>query len=374
MHSLPPDLVRTYTTQLYKEYDNLLFQRRVTLSRPVIEIRDIGQKWGEWNSHIRVIRLHLRLIREHSWDVVLEVLKHEVAHQFVSESQPEGRTERPHGEKFAHACATFGVADWAKAACGDLPTHIPGWKDRVLSEPEEKLFKKVEKLLALAGSTNEHEACSAMARVREMYAKYHLNEAKRGASSEHAYVHLGLKRKRIPRTDSVICSILTEFFFVKVIHLDLYDSEDLCEYKTTEVMGTCPNLLMAEYVYVFLVQQLESLWNNFRLETGTPARSRNAYQLGVLNGFRDKLKSERSLETLGNDLGFQASDSKALVKVIEDATESYYHSRYPRVSNRRWNTLRADPRCYHAGKEEGRRLTLNRPVEKSGGFGGFLRQ
>ena len=63
-------------------------------------------------------------------------------------------------------CRRLGVATWASSASCDLPPEIPDWHQRVLTSEEERLLNRAEKLLALAESSNEHEAALAVERVR----------------------------------------------------------------------------------------------------------------------------------------------------------------------------------------------------------------
>ena len=70
----------------------------------------------------------------------------------------------------------MGLPEWATAAAGSLPDEIPNWRNSSLTDEEKRLLEKTSKLLALAQSDNEHEAQLAMQRVRELYAKYNLDQ------------------------------------------------------------------------------------------------------------------------------------------------------------------------------------------------------
>lgn len=358
-----------WTNQLYREYDNVLYQYGVRLSRPLIRITDHASIWGAWDAKLRCISIARRLIELHSWDIVVEILKHEMAHQWVSDHY--GDVGLPHGERFITACRRLGVADWAARATGELPETIEHWKDRALAPEEEKLLKRAEKLLALATSANEHEALLAMQRVRELYARYNIERLRAGLRDGMVYLVVTRRQKRTSQAESMIFSLLTQFFFVKVVMGSRYDAKDCCEYRIAELMGTRQNVLMAEYVYHFLWNQSQLLWGSYRRQTKSGGSGRASFVLGVLVGFRDKLaKQDSPAVTVSPDLS--PSDARALVVQGDAELEAWVAQRYPRLSSRRFSTSYADNGSFAAGHSEGRRLTLNRPIERSDGVQGRL--
>jgi len=233
-------ILRTWTDRLYSEYEDILYQYNLRLLKPVIRIEPLGRDWGNWNPETRSITLAHRLIEQHPWDIVVEVLKHEMAHQLADERV--GGYESAHGVIFRDACRMLGVANWAASAACELPPEIPNWRQRVLTSEEVRLLNRAEKLLALAESSNEHEAALAVERVRQLYAKYNLERL--AAGSESAYVHcIILRRRRIESDDSAIFAILTAHFLVRAVFTSLYDARDLCEYRVVELLGGHENVL-----------------------------------------------------------------------------------------------------------------------------------
>jgi len=95
-------LRRAWTLQCYKEHENICWKCRIDISTPVIEIVEAKSFWGYWHHNLGsgTIKLSLNLINEHSWDVVINILKHEMAHQIVTELF-DGKNN--HGELFQRA-------------------------------------------------------------------------------------------------------------------------------------------------------------------------------------------------------------------------------------------------------------------------------
>ncbi|HEY0192228.1 MAG TPA: hypothetical protein VGC42_14000, partial [Kofleriaceae bacterium] len=104
--------------------------------------------------------------------------------------------------------------------------------------------------------------------------------------------------------------------------------------------------------YAFLLATSERLWaenrHDARVRNG---RDRLAYQSGVINGFREKLLSERK------DL-----KETGLVWVGDGDLDRFYRARHPRITTRR-HTVRLNG-AHAAGREAGRNVVLHKPVER----------
>ncbi len=357
------DIQRAWTEKLYKEYDNVLFHYRLRLKPPVIRVAELTGSHGLWSAMTRTLTISHLLIERYPWDVVIEVLKHEMAHQVVSEVFGGGPF---HDADFKRACAMLGVADWAASATGQLPHEIPQWKHRSLSEEEEKLLKRVEKLLSLAESSNEYEAALAMQRVQHLYAKYNLERIESRRQTSHVYAIINRKTRRIEAAESMIYSILADHFFVRVIYSTLYDAKDRCDYKVGELMGTPENVAMAEYVFHFLWNKVQSFWKDFSKRTGKGAASRRSYMLGVMSGFRDKLR-QADQTPAGSTV---TSEIRALIKAADRELEEYVSYRHPKLTSRRWGGGRGDQGSFNAGVRDGGTITIHRGITtRSGNLG-----
>jgi len=354
------ELRRQWIKRLYLEYDYFCQEYRLRMRQPLIRVESLQSKWGTWDPSIRTITINSELIKRHPWDTVLEILKHEMAHQMVSEMR---YTSRPHGLDFLEACRILRVAKWATGASGAISDEEPGWNDRVLGAEDEKLLRRVEKLLSLANSSNEHEALLAMQRVQEIYARHNLGRLRTHQEAALVTLTINLRKKRIDRLVSTICLILGEHFFVRVIFGHIYDAKDLCDYRSVELIGTRANVLMAEYVYQFLREKLDFLWDRYRQRSGVDGRARQDYMLGLLTGFRKKL-TDGTDEVMGSAAGELApEETKALVALGSREVDEFVRYRYPRLGRRRWSTGYSDQESYAAGVEEGGRIVLNKPLE-----------
>jgi len=346
--------IRAWIAQLEKEYDHLCFAYRSRLRRPVIQLAEEKERWGHWDPLTRTLTLAFRLIENHPWAVVIEILKHEMAHQWVSEKDG---SDEGHGYLFHEACERFGVAPWARRAVFDPSFPLKAWVTEHLDPETQRLQGRVEKLLALAQSTNSFEAEAAMQKVQELYARYNLNSLEATTIPDFITREISTGKKRIERHHFLIASILNDHFFVKVIHTTQFCPKQLANLKMIELLGRRANVEMAEYVYHFLANQIQLRWKLYRSETGTTARGKSSYYFGLLTEFRKKLEeSEKRTETT------------SLVVTQDPRLTAFVKTRHPRlVSFGRGRGLR-DKDSFRAGQREGRRLTLHRPVTSAQGF------
>jgi Protein of unknown function (DUF2786)/SprT-like family len=365
---------RAWIQQLYQEHKDISWYHKVKLGPVVIQLMDSETRWGEWDRFFRCIKISRKLILEHSWEVVLEIFKHEMAHQYVNEQWPHVQ-ETAHGPLFKDACNRLGVANWARDAAGQIPKISPNLRHRMNGEDDKRLLIRVEKLLALAQSHNEHEALLAMQRVRELYARHDIETLKsKRVREDFDSLHVTSKKKKISRVESKILAIISDHFNVQVIQTQLFDARDCTKYRGAELLGRREHVLMAEYVFHFLIQQCQSIWMCHKKKARCHGSLKGSFQLGVLCGFDEKLKriSAQIQVDLAESLSSQV-ELKSLQKVEQREVQDYVAFKYPRIVTKTLGRGRVDSGSFAFGKNEGQKINLNKPVTSSRHFGGFLR-
>ncbi|RMG08300.1 MAG: DUF2786 domain-containing protein [Planctomycetota bacterium] len=319
------------------------------LRPPSIRLHEGERRWGSWDPARRLITIAKRQVLAYTWASVLETLKHEMAHQYVSEVL-DGDDEPPHGRLFREVCRKL-VADPAPRGDGGVSLLRPGGTGARASRDDARL-RRVHKLLALADNNpDEHEARTAFARAAELMLKYNIEaDCLRG---ERDYVHraLGKVSARVPHHHYLIASILQDFFFVQCVWVDSYDARRGKAGSLLEVLGTRANVEMAAYVHACLTRQCESLWQAYRTEHRIKdRRARRQYLDGLLSGFRRQLRSEQ-----------QRHQERGLVLVGDPGLARYFRRRHPRVRTTRLSaSARSEAR--EAGLAAGERLRLRKPL------------
>lgn len=335
--------------ELAREHDHLSwahFRRRL---RPVaFRLVDV-QVLGRWISAERTIEMSRKLCLEQSWGVVLEVLKHEMAHQFVDEVLGI-HDQTAHGPAFRDLCAKLGID--ARAA------GLPAAGSRTADE--ERILARIAKLLALAESDVEHEAQAATSAAQRLMLKYNLELAATRARRDYAFRHLGKPRTRVFEAERLLAVILQEHFFVEVIWVPVYVPELGRRATVLEACGTPANLDLAEYVHGFLAAAADRLFAEHRKKRGVPGTARKSFAAGLMAGFYAKLNDERKKQK-----------AEGLVWVGDADLHGFYRARHPRVQVARFASGGTSPER-ELGREAGRSLVLHRPVSE-GASGGPAR-
>jgi hypothetical protein len=271
------------------------------------------------------------------------VLEHEMAHQFVDEVL-RVRGETAHGETFRRVCAERGIDHRAAGAPTAASAAEGADADRVID--------RIRKLLALAGSPNQHEAEIAMRKAHELMLRHNIEVAATRAERSYEVRHLGDPSKRGTRVESEIAALLSELFFVKVIRVPVYLPREARSGLVYEIAGTHANVEMASHVWAFLLATAGRLWAENRHDSRVRGgRDRMIYQSGVIGGFRDKLLAERTgLKQTG------------LVWVGDGDLDRFYRARHPHMTTRR-HDVRVNG-AHAAGREAGRTVVLHKPVER----------
>lgn len=381
--------------ELYREYNHILHQHREHLRPAAIELFDSETHWGLWNPQTRIIQISRRLVREQPWFHVLGILRHEMAHQWVDEKirghvnvvphrghdlgDHDRVRERVHGVEFRMACARLGVpSPFAKSTC-DLTSTMLDWRTEKRDETTERMLEKVRKLLSLANSSNEHEALLAMNRVREIYAKYNLEQVQDMRqdvkSDEYVHLFLGDGKKQVQIHQRKIIGILVGHFFVQAIFGKMFNADTTEATSVVELIGTRENVLMADYVYNFLLQQTEFHLRETEKKVGRSLGriGRQSFRLGLLSGFENKLQS--AAENRSHERAESANlIVRALVQFEKDPhLKDYMRQVYPNLGTWRSSGHRIDRGVYSDGQIVGSSITLNRPVSGSdGNRGRFL--
>ncbi|MCC6647146.1 MAG: DUF2786 domain-containing protein [Polyangiaceae bacterium] len=305
------------------------------MKAPTFELSTAEGQLGGYRPAYRSISISERLVFGQPWLVVVEVLKHEMAHQYVSEVLKVS-DETAHGAAFADVCRRFSI----DARAAGMPE---------VEQEEERLRERVARLLALAESPNQHEAEAAMRAAQRLMLKHNLDTA--GARRDYVWKTLGTPTARVQEPDRYLATILCRHFFVEAIWAAVYDAAAERRKSVLEVCGTSSNVALAEYVYAFLRETAERLWRAHKRAHGLAFdRERRRFLSGVMLGFSEKLKAEQ-----------RESEQAGLVWQADADLQAYYRGRHPRVSTVTFG--RSGPSLAHAhGRVAGRGIELHRPV------------
>ena len=333
----------------YRDLNYGLFKGRLQPAQ--LELSDAGSRLGQWQRDTRTIELGRTFASTAGWGEVLEVLKHEMAHQYTAEilGDPD---PTPHGPAFQALCDKLGIdgrAAGRPTSSADAPSTVRPSEGEEDAAP--RVLQRIAKLLALAGSANQHEAELAMNEAQRLMLAYNIERA---ASHHYRFVHLGVPTGRVSEAERTLANVLGEHFFVEVIWVPVWRAQEGRRGSVLEVCGAPANLEMAGYVYDFLLRTANRLWDEHRrAQRIRSQRDRRTFVAGVIAGFKEKLDRQRT-----------AHQSRGLVWIGDADLTKYFRRRHPRI---RWTSYQSSTAstAHAEGRAAGRELTLHRPLASS---------
>jgi len=307
------------------------------LVAPTLHLVPYASRLGLWRRDTRTIEIARPFVLAEPWGAVVEVLKHEMAHQYVHEVLGESG-ETAHGPAFRATCARLGIDERASG--------VP--RGHTADAGEARSVQRIAKLLVLAESANRSEAEAAAAAAQRLMLKYNLEvHGKR----DYAHRHLGRPSGRVGEAERLLAMILGKHFFVEVIWVPVYRAAEGKRGSVLEICGTHANLAMAEYVHGYLLHAGEQLWEQHRRAHGVRGnRDRRTFLAGVMSGFAEKLARQTAV-----------NKEQGLVWVKDGELSDFLRRRHPYIRHVRHDGHRRNE-AFARGKEAGRALVLRKGV------------
>lgn len=304
------------------------------MSLPVFRLHHELDNLGRWTNDSREMSFSTQMVMKRPWSEVLEVLKHEMAHQYVHEIL-HVEDEAPHGPAFRSVCKTNGI--------DAAPRGTPG-ADKISAT--NHIVEKVRHLLELAKSSNEGEARNAADAAHNMMLKYNIELQEKNEERGYTTRYLGGLTGRIQKWMSELAHLLSKFYFVEVIWLDNYDPRTKKNGFELEIAGTEENVEMAEFVHEFLSRTALQAWDDkisdLSFKDDLERQFQRTYMLpGAPHTLQGQTVSARTNFLLGFMRGFKAQlvqmeakeTSEGLVLAKDVELERFYHERHPSIRN-----------------------------------------
>lgn len=298
---------------------------------------------GYFNLDFYELGFHERLMHL-SKEQLHDVIRHELAHYMLAiTKQHQGS---PHSPEFRAFCQRLGWGENVYRAAmqlEDVPSSFESGKSSV--------FRKVQKLMALSGSSNKNEAEQAMIKSQQLLLKHNIESIfLDDDENEKIFLKRIMKQKRENAKMRAIAKIL-ETYFVNIVFSKSKG------FIYLEILGSAVNLEIAEHVAEVLVVELEKLWDQAKNQyvnlKGMTAK--NSFFLGVARGYCDKihaLKKEYVCETVNALMIIEKKLSEAKNKV------------YPHLTMGR-SRANFCPESSAVGEKMGRSLQINSAIRSS---------
>jgi len=221
----------------------------------------------------------------------------------------------------------------------------------------DSLIDTIQRLLALSGSPNEHEAKLALAKAQELMLRHNLSMAEVQAADLHAKEWVeedAWSGKRSPWEQVFVANIIDKYFFAKCSTLKRRSNGETT--LTLRFFGNKENVAVAKHVFVYLSRTFRDLWEGYRRETKSGKGLARTFYHGVWAGFKLKLDIERAVEVA-------TEKSKNALVVISDELASAFADHHPDLKSERCTKVRHDSQAYNAGYRKGQAIKLHSAIE-----------
>lgn len=352
-----------WAAQLAREHRTISWRYGVNLTTPIINISSGKKTVGWWDDRKKTLSISDHLIKTEIWDVVLEVLKHEMAHQYVSEFYNNADN---HGKYFKTACKKLGVHPAFAVNSKEYYKKLQKFKGE-LPPDAQKMLKKVEKLMALGQSSNEAEAQAASRKANYLLNKYNLQKINtRDNNPDIKYLTICHKKKRIESIQRAILSVLKNYYYVSCLTSNTYNAQDDAVYKSIVLVGPKEALKVAEYVYHFLLCTGQGLWQNFKKENCAKRKDKLSFDMGFIAGIEHnhKIMFETSEIKINKNTSLPVKTVKALMAKNQKGNQIEVSRLFPKLRKVRYGKHQAASGAFKQGFQDGKNTHINKGMTR----------
>ncbi len=209
---------------------------------------------GFYDPTIYQIALNKNLMFKIDDDIIKNVLRHEIAHFLCHLFH--GNDIKAHGHEFKEIFSRY---QWDPSFS---KSQIMLDEVRPELEKDQKILEKVNKLLKLSQSSNEHEANLATIKANDLITKYNLESNLYHGDSKESDDTYVLRVASFTRKNSLhdgLYEVLQSFQVYPIFNQGRGGGY-------LEVVGTKVNVTVAEYMANYLTISLDVIWKNLKKE------------------------------------------------------------------------------------------------------------
>ena len=358
--ALQSALERRILQGLAAEWDNALWLLPESIRRfvkqPIFAIRDMPRKLGCWYPDRREIALNRDIVSSGRWDDVKEVLLHEMAHQ-VAHQGLQATSEPDHGQSFKRACRLLRANPAASGSYRPLNERLHHNEE---VNAGDRILIRIQKLMALAESSNANEAQAAMRKAHELISRHNVELIEQGIEQEYTSIFLGTPRLRHFREAYHLAHLLQDFYFVKGMWIQAWVMEKARMGRVLEISGSPKNVQIAAYVHDAVIRYIDTAWAEYRRGKGLNRYRKTDFAVGIIEGFTETLQMATAMNN---------NTASHLPACVEDhALVRYVDRRYPHVRSFSKKGPGHDAVVLADGNEKGRKLVIAKGISHSDGY------
>ena len=231
---------------------------------------------------------------------------------------------------------------------------------------------KIQKLLSLSKSPNEHEAAMALQKAQDLLKKYNLSmEEVFSFTADNVREDIVFCSKKIPRWLGWLATVIAEIFNVQVYKSCEFDRQAEIRYigRGIRFVGFEADLMVATHCFIYLKRGIEAGCRQKRAELKLlgmkyfPRNFKNAYALGYIEAVKEKMAQLARIQLQQEDL--QATEQISNLPVVkQNAIEEYM--RHLNLGTAKQTKIQLDHAVYMVGFTDGAKTSLSRPVSGAG--------
>jgi hypothetical protein len=245
-----------------------------------------------------------------------------------------------------------------------------------MTQDIDAIADKVRKLLALATSSNPHEAALAAARAQDLMFRYNLELSqvqtdRQGDSYVKQDVTLSGAKSGDRNWRRLLMATIARNTFCKAIYYSGRGTRDKREQMA--IIGQRHNIKHCQYLYEYLARELERMerlaWDAYCAVTWTSERVHwltyaNNFYRGAVTEIERRLMEQRKASETAAEVEGQGDASRALVVLTAQQLQEATHRFFPKLTAGRLSATRNHSgEAYRAGREAGRSVPIRRGVE-----------
>jgi hypothetical protein len=223
----------------------------------------------------------------------------------------------------------------------------------------EKILAKLSKLIALSGSSNEHEANAALEKAMQIAIENNielsqLSFEEKKKQSKIVQEDVGNGDSRLPITFPYVSDIITKYFGV-----DIVTAGNRAMGRKIWFFGKKDDIDFAKYLNSYLSNTMMNLWYGYYRNNPTKKASRESFILGVWQGLDKKLKENKErmeaaiAESVKNGYQLMLIDDKTAIK---NAIVAFF----PKVKEKKSKPAQnVDYSAFIAGNEQGAKINVH---------------
>lgn len=220
---------------------------------------------------------------------------------------------------------------------------------------EHAIVEKIQKLLALATSPNEHEAQLAATKANELLIKHNLSvDQVASITNEDHYTNNEVYTNKVMAFEvRWVMMVIRKHFFVDPVYKTSHRYGTKKTAAQVWFVGKKTNVQVASYIFNFLVQKYRQLWKQYQLESGAPNESKASYYQGLTNGLDSQLEKTKK----------KVEQETALVVVRDPNLDKQVQRFHDKTKNASGPNGGNDYDAYMDGRIEGRNIKISRGIE-----------